>query len=76
MILYKKSTVTDELKDVENIPIEMKQSRKKKLKAKNSNEHQMKKNTPTGAWTNPKNFDLNKNLNLLGTLIILESGSI
>ena len=21
-------------------------------------------NTPTGAWTNPKNFDLNKNLNM------------
>ena len=21
-------------------------------------------NTPTGAWTNPKNFDLNKNFNM------------
>ena len=24
-----------------------------------------KQNTPTGASTNPKNFDLNKNLNLI-----------
>ena len=36
----------------------------------------IKDNTPTGASTNPKNFDLNENFNLLGTLIILDSASI
>ena len=28
---------------------------------------EIKVNTPTGAATNPKNFDSNKNLNLIGT---------
>ena len=31
-------------------------------------------NTPTGASTNPKHFDLNKNFGAIGTLIILYSG--
>ena len=31
-------------------------------------------NTPTGAKTNPKNFDLNENLTPFGTWIISDSG--
>ena len=34
----------------------------------------IKKNTQTGDLTNPNNFDLNKNLYIFGTWIILVSG--
>ena len=33
--------------------------------------HEISENTPTGASTNPKNFDLNKNLNM--NLILIET---
>ena len=32
-----------------------------------------KNNTPTGAWTNPKSFDLNNNLNMNLILIEIET---
>ena len=37
---------------------------KRSLKAKSRPIPRLKENTPTGASTNPKNFDLNKNWNM------------
>ena len=34
--------------------------------------HKIRSTTPTGASTNPKNFDINKNVNIIRTHTILD----
>ena len=62
--LFKKTLLSKEAKNVFTMEAIMKENPQEYQNFLNAMERGNNQDTPTGASTNPKNFDLNKNLNM------------